>query len=110
MMDSALKHFGYMLLLFATGACGAATVSPYARATAGRIGCPASRIELDEVERGSTGPESWVAFCGHTRYACSSNRPLRDPQARIICSELGRPRHADHWHARSSGRRGLRGD
>src|SRR5262245_52916214 len=79
---------GFGLLL--AGACSG-TVSPYARATAGRIGCPASKIELDQLEQGERGPDSWLAFCGGTGYACSSQGDIQNPQARIVCSELGRP-------------------
>jgi hypothetical protein len=88
-------------------ACGA-TVSPYARATAGRIGCPASQIELDQIEHDRHGPESWVAFCGSTGYACSSNAELGNPQLRIVCSELGHPMQSSDW--RSARRRNYRTD
>ena len=91
------KYLACCTLLLSAGACGAA-VSPYARATAGRIGCPASQIELAEVERGRSGPESWVAYCGRVGYACSSSRALEHPNARIVCSELGRPAHVEHDH------------
>jgi hypothetical protein len=77
------------LLLCAASACGA-SVSPYARATAGRIGCPAGNIELDQIEREGDGPESWVAMCGRTAYACSSSSNPNHARARIVCSELGR--------------------
>jgi hypothetical protein len=76
-------------------ACGcAASVSPYARAAAGHIGCPAEHIELGRIEREGGGPEAWVAQCGHTAYACTSSRDPRQPQARVVCSELGKPRRA----------------
>jgi hypothetical protein len=71
-------------------ACGAG-ISPYARTTAGRIGCPAENIELSQVERAGGGPQSWVAFCGETGYACSSSGDPHNPRARVVCSPLGRP-------------------
>lgn len=96
---------GFLFLL--AGACSA-SVSPYARATAGRIGCPASKIELDQLEQADRGPDSWVAFCGGTGYACSSHGDIQNPQSRIVCSELGRPvvdarrcerrAHQHHYH------------
>jgi hypothetical protein len=73
----------------------AAAVSPYARVTAGRIGCPAQHIELTDLHDGDGAPQSWVAQCGgHAAYACSSNGDPRRPQTRVICSEIGaeRPR------------------
>lgn len=82
--------FSFILL----GACGAA-VSPYARASAGRIGCPAEYIELSHVQRDGA-PLSWVAHCGSEAYACSSNADPRDPQARIVCSEIGVSQRACH--------------
>jgi hypothetical protein len=95
--------FGKLAILglsLGTCACGAG-VSPYTRATAGRIGCPASQIELHEVDRSGPGPQSWVAFCGRTGYACSSNQSVTNADARIICSELGRPGRMAHWHPRN---------
>jgi hypothetical protein len=79
------------LLLGTLGGC-AASISPYARATAGRIGCPAEHIDLGEVHDGEGAPEAWVASCGHAAYACSSNGDPRRPNTRVICSPLGRPR------------------
>jgi hypothetical protein len=70
----------------------AASISPYAIATAGRIGCPADYIELSDVESGDGAPQAWVARCGRTHFACSSNGDPRRPQTRIVCSELGAPR------------------
>jgi hypothetical protein len=86
-------------LVVLTSACGS-TVSPYARATSGRIGCPAPEIELDQVDRGERGPESWVAYCGHRGYACSSSAALSNPQSRVVCSELGQPRTGERWRHR----------
>ena len=88
-------------------ACG---TTSYARVTAGRIGCPASRIELDEVEREKRGPQSWVASCGGVTYVCSSNVTPDDSRAQILCSELGRPRLASggmraDWHGHHPRRR-----
>ncbi|HKP57939.1 MAG TPA: hypothetical protein VJV78_14500 [Polyangiales bacterium] len=61
-------------------------------------------MSLDQLERGDRGPDSWRAFCDGTGYACSSHGEIQNPQARIVCSELGRP-VAD---ARSCERRPLR--
>ena len=80
------------VLLCLAGGCGAS--SSYARVSAGRLGCPASQIELDEIERSEHGPESWVASCGRSSYVCSSNVTPDDPRARITCSELGHPMHS----------------
>lgn len=85
-----MRTFIVSALLVLT-ACG---TSSYARVTAGRIGCPASKIELDEVERGKRGPQSWVAQCGQAVYVCSSNVTPDDARAQILCSELGRSRLA----------------
>ncbi|HKU39393.1 MAG TPA: hypothetical protein VJR89_14645, partial [Polyangiales bacterium] len=92
------------LVSFALLVCGAcsSTLSPYARATAGRIGCPASRIEIEELARGERGPESWVAFCGSSHYVCSSNRAIANPDARIICSEPGRPPYSAYGRGRGA--------
>lgn len=89
-MTHSLRTLGFGFLFLSAGACSG-SVSPYARATAGRIGCPASKIELEQLEHGDRGPDSWVAFCGGTGYACSSHGEIQNPQARIVCSELGRP-------------------
>jgi hypothetical protein len=70
----------------------AATVSPYALASAGRIGCPAEYIALSDIEDGDGAPQAWVAGCFRKHYACSSNGDPRRPNTRIICSELGQPR------------------
>ena len=78
-------------LLLLTSAC-AGTISPYARATAGRIGCPAAEIELDQIEQDGRGPASWVAYCGSSAYACSSSSNIESGRSRIACSEVGRPR------------------
>lgn len=86
-----MRTFMVSVLLCLVVSCGAS--SPYARVTAGRIGCPASEIELDELERSERGPESWVASCGRSSYVCSSNVTPNDPRARITCSELGHPTH-----------------
>jgi hypothetical protein len=88
MVGEIMRAFVVSSLLLLTTACGAAVVSPYARATAGRIGCPASDIELDGIERDHRGPESWVAFCGRTGFVCSSSGALANPRVRIVCSEL----------------------
>jgi hypothetical protein len=83
-------------LLFIFAGCGA-SVSPYARASAGHIGCPAEAIELSHVQRSGGSPQSWVANCGRAAYACSSNADPTNPQARIVCSEFGRPHRAAYW-------------
>ena len=70
----------------------AASISPYALASAGRIGCPAEYIALSDIEDGDGAPQAWVASCGANHYACSSNGDPRRANTRIICSELGRPR------------------
>jgi hypothetical protein len=90
MTRTSTTLFALFLLGF-FGGC-AASVSPYALATAGRIGCPAHHIELSDVERGDGSPQAWVATCGRTHYACSSDGDPRRPHTRIVCSELGRPR------------------
>jgi hypothetical protein len=69
-----------------------ASISPYALASAGRIGCPADYIELSHVHRGGGAPEAWVARCGHASYACSSDGDPRKPRTRIICSDMERRR------------------
>jgi hypothetical protein len=84
-------------LVILLSACGA-SVSPYARATAGRIGCPAPDIELGRIDREDRGPQSWVAYCGRTAYACSSSGEIENPRVRIVCSELGGPPTAEHGH------------
>ena len=77
------------LLLLLALACGCgASVSPYARVAAGRIGCPAEAIDLGRIQRDGGGPHSWVARCGRRAYACSSNVDPASPQARVVCSEL----------------------
>lgn len=73
------------ILALATG-CG--TVSPHARATAGRIGCAAEDIEIDNREGEESGPRSWLATCGGRRYACSGSRNLEEPRS-VVCTELG---------------------
>jgi len=88
---TGMRTLPLSLLVFLVSACGA-SVSPYARATAGRIGCPASAIDLEQVEREGRGLASWVAYCGGTGYSCTSHGRLEDPRARIVCSELGKPR------------------
>jgi hypothetical protein len=93
-----MRTFIALLFIVAAG-CGA-SVSPYARASAGHIGCPAEAIELTQIERGGGAPQSWVATCGHAAYACSSNADPASREARIVCSELGRPRRAAYWHSR----------
>ena len=87
-----MRIFIVSALLCCVGGCGAS--SSYARVTAGRIGCPASEIELDEIEQSERGPESWVASCGRSSYVCSSNVTPDNPRARITCSELGKPAHS----------------
>jgi len=72
--------------------CGA-SVSPYARVAAGRIGCPAEWIELSQLEGDGGTPQSWVARCGHRAFACSSNVHPEHPRAQVVCSRIGgRPR------------------
>jgi hypothetical protein len=78
-----------ILFLVSTFSACAASVSPYAIATAGRIGCPAEHIETSGVHDGAGAPQAWVASCGPTHYACSSNGDPRRPQTRVICSEIG---------------------
>lgn len=93
-----MRTFIALLLTVAAG-CGA-SVSPYARATAGHIGCPAEAIELRDVQRGKGAPEAWVAMCGPVAYSCSSNVSPASPAARVTCSEFGGPRRAAYWHSR----------
>jgi hypothetical protein len=76
------------VLLLGLTAC-AAGISSYARATAGRIGCPAADIEIRDTEDDQPGPRSWVAICGGTMYACSSNGDLGDAGSRVVCAEHG---------------------
>jgi hypothetical protein len=87
-MDRSIITLLSVCLLAPLGAC-AASVSPYALATAGRIGCPAEHIELSRVHNDDGAPQAWVAGCGPTHYACSSNGDPRRPHTRVICSEMG---------------------
>jgi hypothetical protein len=91
-MDRSLSHLVVAFFIATLGACASA-VSPYAVATAGRIGCPAEHIDLSSVHNDDRSPQAWVASCGRTHYACSSNGDPRRPHTRIVCSELGGPRH-----------------
>jgi hypothetical protein len=77
----------FVLLFLMLPAC--AGVSSYARASAGRIGCPAGEIEIRDTEDDRAGPRSWVAACQGKQYACSSNGDLADSDARVKCSEIG---------------------
>lgn len=86
-------------LFIAAAGCGA-SVSPYARASAGQVGCPAESIELSDIQRGRGAPEAWVAMCGPVAYACSSNVTPASPAARVSCTEFGGPRRAAYWHSR----------
>jgi hypothetical protein len=65
-----------------------AGVSSYARATAGRIGCPAAEIEIRDTEDDNPGPRSWVADCHGKSYACSSTGDLGESDVRVKCSEV----------------------
>ena len=86
-----------LTLMLALGLPGcAASISPYALASAGRIGCPAEHIALSHLQNDERAPQAWVARCGHVQYACSSNGDPRRPNTRIVCSELGHP-HALSW-------------
>jgi hypothetical protein len=76
------------VLLLSLTSCVAA-ISSYARATAGRIGCPAADIEIRDTEDDQPGPRSWVALCGGKMYACSSNGDLREAGSRVVCAEHG---------------------
>lgn len=92
-----LDFIAFVLALF--GSACAQTVSPYALATAGHIGCSAEAIELTQIEGAERGPHAWVALCGHTGYACSSDRSPSAPRVQIACSELGHPhRHERRCH------------
>jgi hypothetical protein len=91
-MDRSITSLLVACLLSTLGAC-AASISPYALATAGRIGCPAEHIELSRVHNDDSAPQAWVAGCGHTHYACSSNGDPRAPNTRVICSEMGERQH-----------------
>jgi hypothetical protein len=66
-----------------------AEISPYARATAGRVGCPAQDIDIRD-EAGAKGPLAWTASCMGKRYACSSTGSLMSEETRVVCNELGR--------------------
>lgn len=90
------------LLLLLTSGCGGA-ISPYARATAGRIGCPAGEIDLDQIEQDGRGPASWVAYCGQSAYACSSSGSIESGSARVVCSEVGRPPRSGYAQTRYGG-------
>ncbi|MET0344285.1 MAG: hypothetical protein ABW252_24935 [Polyangiales bacterium] len=74
------------LLLAPLTACG--SVSPHARATAGRIGCAADDITIQRREGEENGPRSWTATCGSRRYACSGGRDLAEPRG-VVCTEIG---------------------
>jgi hypothetical protein len=93
------------VLLLGLTACFAG-VSSYARATAGRIGCPAGEIEIRDAEDDLPGPRSWVAICSGRSYACSSSGELTNVGTRIVCTERDHggehaPEHAhdeEHEH------------
>jgi hypothetical protein len=79
--------------------CGcSASVSPYALASAGRIGCPADYIELSHVHRGEGAPQAWVARCGRESYACSSDGDPRRPRTRIVCADMQHHRFTYRGH------------
>jgi hypothetical protein len=90
------------VLLISLTAC-AAGISSYARATAGRIGCPAADIEIRDTEDDQPGPRSWVAICGGTMYACSSNGDLSDAGSRVVCTERGGGHERGDEHEHSDG-------
>lgn len=69
-----------------------AEISPYARATAGRVGCPAQDIDIRD-EAGTQGPLAWTASCMGKRYACSSTGSLMSEHTRVVCNELGSGAH-----------------
>jgi len=77
----------FALLVLILPAC--AGVSSYARATAGRVGCPAGEIEIRDTEDDQPGPRSWVAVCQGKQYACSSNGDLAESDSKVKCSEIG---------------------
>jgi len=81
-------------LLSWSGLAACAGVSPYARASAGRVGCSAESIEISHEEDEGGGPRSWVAACGGAKYACSSNGDPGGNHAKVVCSEIGAKR--DH--------------
>jgi hypothetical protein len=85
-------------LLWLSSLAGCAGVSPYARASAGRVGCSAESIEISHEEDEGGGPRSWVAACGGAKYACSSNGDPGGNHAKVVCSEIGAKRdaHGDH--------------
>jgi hypothetical protein len=83
-------------LLSSSGLLGCAGVSPYARATAGHVGCSAESIAISHEEDEGGGPRSWVAACGGTKYACSSNGDPGGAHAKVVCSEIGARRDHDH--------------
>jgi|GEM_PF-5317448 hypothetical protein len=92
-MNRVYLHLSLASLLATFSAC-AGSVSPYALATAGRIGCPAEHIDLSRVHNDDGAPQAWVASCGRSHYACSSNGDPRRPNTRVICTEMGgRPKH-----------------
>jgi hypothetical protein len=80
------SRFAFLVLSILPACAG---VSSYARATAGRIGCPAADIEIRDEEADQPGPRSWVAACQGKRYACSSSGDLADSDTRVKCSEIG---------------------
>jgi hypothetical protein len=76
------------LLFLFVGCAACSPVSIYARATAGRVGCPAEQIDIRSHNDGQPGPRSWVAACGGEEYVCSSEGALEDVHSEIVCSPL----------------------
>lgn len=91
-MNRPLLPFLAALSLVTLGAC-AGSISPYALASAGRIGCPAEDIDLSRVHNRDGAPQAWIASCGRTHYACSSTGDPQRPHTRVICTELGGRTH-----------------
>lgn len=66
-----------LLFLMATlgviAGCGAFTLSPQQRIaiTAGRIGCPADKTTVENLERQGGGMSTWIAKCEGRTYSCS---------------------------------------
>lgn len=86
-----MRSFALALILLS--GC-VAEISPYARATAGRVGCRAQEIDIRD-EAGDKGPRSWLASCMGKNYACSSTGSLMSEQTRVVCNEVGSGAHGD---------------
>jgi hypothetical protein len=44
------------------------------RVSGHRIGCPAERVAVTDIERSGTRPRTWVATCDGRAWQCSNHR------------------------------------